>query len=375
MLPLLLALLLLSAFAPIRPVKSHQESGEWRCESDSEIGVVAEFRPGIVTLDGHADDWKDIDGFEFSLLPALDPDDDKEYSGGKMTVKALHDGKDVFFLLQVDGEYRYSKGDSSKCPSVALMFQIGESATYHNMGGCKEGKDTCTNKSCKGYEVDLMHFSIGNAIPGRLYGGNTVDVGNGGDRFGHLVDLYAWNPHCRYLDGIGPSGNDSSAQNNWKGAWWHSSFSHHSGFVVEDSPYSSDNQKGTYYFEFSRPLRTSDRLQQDAQFSIGGSSKMSAAFWYPVDGKPWHGSGHYSINCDWTSLDFYSSSSKLASSSHGGASGSSASMFALLISVISLCLSILVVYRLFRPPQNVAVEYRVLRPQNVALTSMDNNNL
>lgn len=114
---------------------------------------------------------------------------------------------------------------------------------------------------------------------------------------------------------------------------------------------------------------------QDAQFSIGGSSKMSAAFWYPVDGKPWHGSGHYSINCDWTSLDFYSSSSKLASSSHGGASGSSASMFALLISVISLCLSILVVYRLFRPPQNVAVEYRVLRPQNVALTSMDNNNL
>lgn len=26
------------------------------------------------------------------------------------------------------------------------------------------------------------------------------------NRFGHLVDLYAWNPHCRYLDGLGPSG-------------------------------------------------------------------------------------------------------------------------------------------------------------------------
>lgn len=26
------------------------------------------------------------------------------------------------------------------------------------------------------------------------------------DRFGHLVDVYAWNPHCRYLDGMGPSG-------------------------------------------------------------------------------------------------------------------------------------------------------------------------
>jgi hypothetical protein len=25
------------------------------------------------------------------------------------------------------------------------------------------------------------------------------------------------------------SGNDSSGQNNWKGAWWHSSFNVHSG--------------------------------------------------------------------------------------------------------------------------------------------------
>lgn len=60
------------------------------------------------------------------------------------------------------------------------------------MGGCEEGKDTCTNKTCKGYEVDLMHFSIGNAIPGRLYGGNTVDIGNGGDR---CIKLY---PHHFY---------------------------------------------------------------------------------------------------------------------------------------------------------------------------------
>lgn len=32
------------------------------------------------------------------------------------------------------------------------------------------------------------------------------------------------------------SGNDSSAQNDWKGAWWHSSFSVHSGsytFVLD----------------------------------------------------------------------------------------------------------------------------------------------
>lgn len=29
------------------------------------------------------------------------------------------------------------------------------------------------------------------------------------NRFGHLVDVYAWTPHCRYLDGLGPSGTFS----------------------------------------------------------------------------------------------------------------------------------------------------------------------
>ncbi|XP_021812950.1 uncharacterized protein LOC110755931 [Prunus avium] len=344
----------------IRQANSHEESGEWSCESDSDIRVQAEFGPGLITLDGHADDWKDMDGFEFSLRPALDPDAENEYRGGKMTVKALHDGRDVFFMVQVDGDYAYSKGDNNKCPSVALMFQIGEDATYHSMGGCKEGVDSCTNKTCKGHEVDILHFSIGNAIPGRLYGGNPIDnrVGNGGDRFGHLVDLYAWNPHCRYLDGIGSSANDSSGQNDWKGAWWHSSFNVHSGFVEEDSPYASDGQKGTFYFEFSRPLRTMDRLQQDVQFTIGGSSKMSVAFWYPVDGKPWHGSGHYSVSCDWVPIDISLGSSVLTMA-RPRSSVSAASVFALLLSVISLCAS-------------VFIGYWVVKPQTVQFTPMEN---
>ncbi|KAM7274999.1 hypothetical protein ACFE04_016865 [Oxalis oulophora] len=362
-------------------VRAHQESGEWSCESDeSEIRVVAEFNPGVVTIDGHADDWEDIEASEFPLLPALDPHSDHAYKHGQLTLKALHDGRDVFFLLQVDGNYVYSQGDNNKCPSVALMFQIGENATYHNMGGCKESPGSCTNKTCKGHEVDIMHFSIGSAIPGRLYGANHIDNrdGNGGDRFGHLVDVYSWTPHCRYLDGMGPSGNDSSAQNDWKGAWWHSSFNVQSGFVEDDSPYGSDGSEGTYYFEFSRPLRTADRLQQtvqlltvtslaatkfvfasnyiprtdeneprlDAQLTIGGLSKLSAAFWYPVDGTPWHGSGHYTINCDWVPLDIPASGRALTKSSPGGSTGSA---FALLFSVVALCLSVFVMYRMVSP--------------------------
>lgn len=73
----------------IERVDSHEESGEWHCDSDPGIRIQAEFKPGIITLDGHVDDWKDIDGSEFSLLPALDPDADKEYNSGKMTLKVI----------------------------------------------------------------------------------------------------------------------------------------------------------------------------------------------------------------------------------------------------------------------------------------------
>ncbi|XP_073313904.1 uncharacterized protein [Primulina huaijiensis] len=337
-------------------VSSHEESGEWHCDSDTGIRIQAEFRPGIITVDGHADDWKEIDGSDFPLLPALDPDADKEYNDGKMTLKAVHDGKEAYFMLQVNGNYAYAKGNDNSCPSVALMFQIGENASYHRMGGCEEEPDSCTNKTCHGNEVDIMHFSVGNAIPGRLYGSNPLDnrEGNGGDRFGHLVDAYAWNPHCTFLDGISPSGNETSAQNDWQGSWWHSSLTDHSGFTEDDSPYTSDGQKGTYFFEFSRPLRTMDRIQQDAQFTIGKSSKLSAAFWYPLEGKPWHGSGHFSISCDWIPLDFISGSSeperpKVKQSSPWDA----ATAFSLLLSVVSFCMSIFIGHRLSRTSRAV----------------------
>jgi hypothetical protein len=71
-------------------VYSHEESGPWSCESGSEIRVESEFQPGLITLDGHADDWKSIDGSHFSLLLALDPDAENEFNGGKMTVKVLY---------------------------------------------------------------------------------------------------------------------------------------------------------------------------------------------------------------------------------------------------------------------------------------------
>jgi hypothetical protein len=73
---------------------------------------------------------------------------------------------------------------------------------------------------------------------------------------------------------------------------------------------------------------------------------MSVAFWYPVDGQPWHGSGHYSVDCDWVPLDISSGNSMLTRTAP---SGNASSTFALLLSVVSLCVSAFVGYQFFRP--------------------------
>ncbi|CAI9769376.1 unnamed protein product [Fraxinus pennsylvanica] len=338
-LQLFLFFLALLGSSQVQFVASHHESGDWHCEPDETVRIVAEFKPGFVTLDGHSDDWIDVDGFDFPLRPALDPDEDNEYEAGKMAVKVLHDGKDIYFMLQVDGDYV----DHYKCPSVALMFQVGESASYHDMGGCEEMPGTCNNKTCRGHEVDIMHFSIGNSIPGRLYGGNPImGYGNSGDSV-DLVDMFALNPHCKSLDGVGSTGNQSTAMNDWKGAWWHSSFANHSGFVEEDSPYASPGEKGTYYFEFTRPMRTMDHLQQDVQFTIGQSSKFSAAFWYPVDGNPWNSSGHYTVNCDWVPLNVTTGTSTYVEVASGSSWDATAG-FAFIISIVAFCVFIFAGY-------------------------------
>lgn len=85
---------------------------------------------------------------------------------------------------------------------------------------------------------------------------------------------------------------------------------------------------------------------------------MSVAFWYPVDKKPWHGSGHYSVSCDWVPLDI-SSRSSLLTRARPSSSVNAASVFALLLSVISLCAS-------------VFIGYWVVKPKTFQFTPMEN---
>lgn len=79
-------------------VASHEESGDWHCEPDEKARLVAEFKPGFVTVDGNSDDWIDVDGYDFPLRPALDPDEDMEYKAGKMAVKVQMDLKIIYLI-------------------------------------------------------------------------------------------------------------------------------------------------------------------------------------------------------------------------------------------------------------------------------------
>lgn len=59
---------------------------------------------------------------------------------------------------------------------------------FCKMGNCEDMPGSCTAKSCRGHEVDIMHFSIGTAIPGGLYGGNPIEnnFSMGSDRYQSL---------------------------------------------------------------------------------------------------------------------------------------------------------------------------------------------
>ena len=53
-----------------------------------------------------------------------------------------NDSKDIFFMLQVDGDCAHSKGNNNKCSFVALMFQIGR---------LYGGREDFVNQACRGW--------------------------------------------------------------------------------------------------------------------------------------------------------------------------------------------------------------------------------
>ncbi|GMP87453.1 hypothetical protein CsSME_00039820 [Camellia sinensis var. sinensis] len=108
-------------------------------------------------------------------------------------------------------------------------------------------------------------------------------------------------------------------------------------------------------------MRLGQRERQtahDAQFTIGKSSNASVAFWYPIDGNPWHGSGHYSVSCDWVPQDIVSGSSASTNKPENNP-WDAGTAFSLFFSVFAFSLS-------------VFVGHRVSNPKGVPFTPVDN---
>lgn len=89
-------------------VAPHEEEdhGGGSCGNNADVRIQANYRPGDITLDGRADDWAQVDGFDFSLLPALHPDAGDSYKHGKMTVKVF-----PLFIPPTTGSFSVSSND------------------------------------------------------------------------------------------------------------------------------------------------------------------------------------------------------------------------------------------------------------------------
>ena len=88
----------LSIFHVSNAHEDHDGGSGSGCSLSGDAHLVAEFRPGVVTVDGIGKEWDDFDGFEFSLFPALDFDLDKAFPGGKASVKVMK----LFFRYRIE---------------------------------------------------------------------------------------------------------------------------------------------------------------------------------------------------------------------------------------------------------------------------------
>ena len=97
-----------------------------------------------------------------------------------------------------------------------------------------------------------------------LYGPNES---TGNDEVANKDDEYAVSPVCREDD------NDTSAANEWEGAWLHTS-----PIEIERSIDDGADDEGSYVFEMARTLKTAS-AETDAQLEVGESVDFGFAFW------------------------------------------------------------------------------------------------
>jgi hypothetical protein len=281
-----LALLLLgSSMSPI--IAQDSCSTTWKCQPTTSPPV----------LDGNHSEWMDVEAYTTSLTKTTG----SNYDAGEATYKCLYDSDNIYFAMEIPGEFRFSADDDHLCAAIATMFKIGENASFVNMGGCPDAFLGCEDgvpETCDAYRVDIgAHWELSGTERGTFYGVKTVTPsgsdnatttapGSGNDLIANMDDEYAMSPFCRFDD------DDSKAGNEWSGAWDHTN-------PVE-------GQFGNYHFEMSRKL-TTDSTVTDAQLMAGETIQFGIAFWDPYEEAEsgWTDIGHFVTGCGnkWIDLE------------------------------------------------------------------------
>jgi hypothetical protein len=244
------------------------------------------------TLDADHSEWADVEAFTTDLLMTSGT----PYDAGVASYKCLYDSENIYFALEIPGEYRFSSEDNHLCAAIATMFKIGAQATYVNMGGCPDAIAGCSGgvpDTCDEYRVDIgAHWELAGTNRSTFYGwGDSVSEARqaadppGNDPIANNDDEYSVSPYCRFDD------DDADAGNEWAGAWTHTD--------------PTEGEFGTYHFEIARRLTTPSTLT-DAQLTPGETYQFGVAFWDPFESEQgWSDIGHYLTGCatNWIDLE------------------------------------------------------------------------
>jgi hypothetical protein len=217
---------------------------------------------GIV-VDGLADDWASIPGTTLTMIRPLAT---SERLDDSLTVKVAYDDANIYVLVLMEDDFDYNATDHRLSGALAVLWQIDAAATPDMGGGLGN--------------VDIWHWELDSG-PFEPAGGPTVGTGN--DPEGNFDDEWASSVMNRFDDTMG---------NELFGVWSHTNMS------AQGAP-------GSWIFEMRRTLTTSDTLNEDYQFTVGGTAGLALAYWdadETVDG--WTAWGHYSSCKDPDTLDF-----------------------------------------------------------------------
>lgn len=272
----------LSIFALLAaPVFAQDQcSTTWKCHSTSTPPV----------LDADHSDWESVEAFTTSLVSTLGV----EYDAGQATYKCLYDSENIYFAMEIPGEYGFNTTDNHHCAAIGTMFKVGAKAEYVNMGNCPDAMGGCADgvpDTCTDYLVDIgAHWELKDTEQNTLYGlassSSSRQGGTGNDPIANNDDEYAVSPYCRFDD------DDANADNEWSGAWAHTN--------------PVQGEFGTYHFEVSRTLKTASTVS-DAQLTPGETVQFGLAFWDPfeVEGSGWTDIGHFVTGCgrNWIDLE------------------------------------------------------------------------